>query len=71
MTIEQLKETVVWIESQITYLEVSIQEAQETNNFGRKLQHEGMRNGFINCLNKLKKYLNKRSSSNKPLTNNI
>lgn len=70
MTIEQLKEMVVWIEGQIAYLETSIQEAQKTNNFGRKLQHEGMRNGFVNCLSKLQKYLNKRSI-NKTLPNSI
>lgn len=70
MTLEQLKEMVIWIEGQIAYLETSIQEAQQTNNFGRKLQHEGMRNGFVNCLNKLKKYVHKRSN-NKPLPNSI
>lgn len=70
MTLEQLKEMVIWIESQIEYLEMSIEEAQQTNNFGRKLQHEGMRNGFVNCLNKLKKHLNRRST-NKMLPNSI
>lgn len=70
MTLEQLKEMVVWIEGQIAYLEMSIQEAQQTNNFGRKLQHEGMRNGFVNCLNKLKKHLHRRST-NKTLPNSI
>lgn len=70
MSLEQLQEIVNWLKYQIKYLESSINEAQQTNNYGRKLQHEGMRDAFIKCLNQLNKYMRKRNV-NKPIENNI
>ncbi len=70
MSLEQLQEIVDWLKHQIKYLESSISEAQQTNNYGRKLQHEGMRDAFIKCLNQLNKYMRKRNV-NKPIENNI
>ena len=53
MNIEQLEQMVKWIDQQIKHLNDSIDAAQQTNNYGRKLQYEGMREAFTTCLSKL------------------
>jgi len=68
MSLEQLQEMVKWLEHQVAYLESSISEAQQANNYGRKLQHEGMRDAFVKCLNQLNKNMRKRTAT-KPLQN--
>lgn len=69
MSLEQLQQMVDWLEHQIAYLEGSISEAQQANNYGRKLQHEGMRDAYNKCLSQLIKSLKKRVS--KPAPSNI
>lgn len=54
MNKEKLQEVIGWLNQQITHVNTSINEAHRTNNFGRETQHEGMRDAFLRCLNKLK-----------------
>jgi len=50
---EQLQEVVHWLNQQIVHLNEAINEAHKTNNLGREVQYEGMRDAFMRCLNKL------------------
>lgn len=71
MSLEQLQVLVKWLEHQISYLESSIENAQETNNHGRKLQHQGMKEAFVKCLNQLNKQVRKKNMGKPPIPNNI
>ncbi|MBN8696033.1 MAG: hypothetical protein J0L87_05845 [Bacteroidetes bacterium] len=53
MNSEQLQEMVQWLNQQIAHLNDAIKEAHQTNNLGREVQYEGMRDAFMRCLNKL------------------
>lgn len=53
MNSEQLQEMVHWLNQQIAHLNDAIKEAHQTNNLGREVQYEGMRDAFMRCLNKL------------------
>ena len=55
MNPDQLKQMMQWLNQQITHLNESIIEAHQTNNCGRETQYEGMRDAFMNCLNKITK----------------
>lgn len=46
MNPEQLQQMVKWLNLQILHLTESIKEATQTNNYGRKIQYEGMRDAF-------------------------
>lgn len=70
MSLEQVQQMIHWIKQQIVYLNASITEAEQTNNYGRKIQHEGMRDGFSKCLTQLNK-LQRKKLNNKPLENGI
>ncbi len=63
MSLEQLQQMVDWLENQIAYLDGSISEAQQANNYGRKLQHEGMRDAYSKCLSQLNKSIKKKAAS--------
>lgn len=69
MNTEQLQQMVNWIDQQIMHLNDSIIEAQKSNNYGRKIQYEGMRDAFSKCLGKLKN-TKKDKISNKPTATN-
>jgi exonuclease VII small subunit len=69
MSLEQLQQMVDWLEHQIEYLDGSINEAQQSNNYGRKLQHEGMRDAYSKCLSQLNKSLKKKAASKTVQTN--
>ena len=53
MSNEQLQDLVSWLTQQIDHTNRAIKEANQSNNFGREAQYEGMRDAFIRCLNKL------------------
>lgn len=53
MNTEKLQEVVQWLNQQIAHLNDAINEARNTQNFGRESQCEGMRDAFIRCLNKI------------------
>jgi hypothetical protein len=53
MKSEQLQEVVQWLNQQIAHVNDAIIEAHKTNNVGREVQCEGMRDAFMRCLNKL------------------
>ena len=55
MTPERLHDFVIWLNSQVEHLNLSINDAHEDKNFGREAQFEGMRDAFLRCLNKLTK----------------
>lgn len=44
-----------WLSSQIDNANEIISESHRTNNYGREALYEGMKNAYLNCLNKLKK----------------
>ncbi len=44
---EQLHQMVNWLNQQIGYLTKSIKEARQSNNYGRELHYEGMRDAFM------------------------
>ncbi|MES2592133.1 MAG: hypothetical protein V4608_09625 [Bacteroidota bacterium] len=69
MNPEQLQQMVKWIDQQIMHLDDSIIEAQKANNYGRKIQYEGMRDAFTKCLGKLKN-TKKEKIVNKPTVTN-
>lgn len=71
MSLEQVQEIVNWLKYQIRYLDSSIEDAQQTNNYGRRIQQEGMREAFIKCLNQLNKYMRKRTTVKPIIENNI
>lgn len=72
MSIEQLQVLVKWLERQIDYLESSIESAEETNNHGRKLQHQGMKEAFAKCLDQLnKQQARKKNMVKQSVTTNI
>ncbi len=52
MNPEQLQQLIKWLNIQIVRLTESIQEAHQTNNYGRELQYQGMRDAFQKFLNK-------------------
>lgn len=58
MNPEQLQQITNWLNLEIERLNVSISDADKTNNYGRKTQYEGMRDAFA-------KFLNEFSSSKK------
>jgi|GEM_PF-1431410 len=73
MNPDQFQHMITWLNQQIIRLNESINEARQTNNYGRETQYEGMRDAFIKFLNKLKntdeqkpklKIINKRSNNN-------
>lgn len=70
MNSEQLEQMINWLNLEIVRLNDSIIDAQQTNNYGRKTQYEGMRDAFTKFLNEFnstkeeKRMLNKRSKSN-------
>lgn len=53
MNAEKIQEVVLWLNQQIAHLNEAINEARNSQNFGRESQCEGMRDAFIRCLNKL------------------
>ena len=53
MNKDQLQALVKWLNEQISLTNTSISEAHYTNNFARETQHEGMRDAFMRCLNKI------------------
>ncbi len=53
MNPDQLQQMVNWLNLQIGHLTKSIKEAHRSDNFGRELQYEGMRDAFIVFLIKL------------------
>ncbi len=76
MNIEQLQQMVQWLNQQIEHLNESIIAAHQTNNYGRKIQHEGMRDAFMKCLEKIniekgEKGKIKTKTSNKSVKTNI
>lgn len=52
MNPEQLQQMIKWLNLQIQHLTESIKEAHQTNNYGREIQYEGMREAFKKFLNK-------------------
>jgi hypothetical protein len=70
MDLEQVQQMIKWINQQIVYLNGSIAEAEQTNNYGRRIQHEGMRDGFSKCLEQLTKIQRKKTIT-KPVQNDI
>lgn len=46
MNPEQLQQMVKWLNLQIQHLTDSIKEAHQSNNYGRAIQYEGMREAF-------------------------
>ena len=53
LSTEQIEQMVQWLNQQIMNSCESINEAHQTNNYGKESQFEGMRDGFIRCLKKL------------------
>ncbi|MDQ3192246.1 MAG: hypothetical protein M3Q58_11700 [Bacteroidota bacterium] len=53
MSNEQLQDLVRWLTQQIDHTNKAINEANQSHNFGREAQYEGMRDAFIRCRNKL------------------
>lgn len=52
MNPEQLQQMVKWLNLQILHLTESIKEAHQSNNYGREIQYEGMRDAFKKFLTK-------------------
>ncbi len=52
MNPEQLQQMVKWLNLQIQHLTDSIKEAHQSNNYGRAIQYEGMREAFEKFLQK-------------------
>ena len=50
---KQLQELINWLTIQINYTGKVINESHDVSNIGREVQYEGMRNAFMECLNKL------------------
>lgn len=71
MGLEQIQETVKWLEYQIAYLESSIDEANQANNYGRKIQHQGMKEAYEKCLGQLNKLLTKKKTGKQIQDTNI
>ena len=74
MNPEQLQQMINWLNLEIVRLNESINEAHETNNYGRKIQYEGMRDAFTKFLiefNKTKEVTTKLKIFNKRSSNNI
>lgn len=46
MSPEQLQQMVSWLNLEIVRLNESINDAHQTNNYGRETQYEGMREAF-------------------------
>ncbi|MES2140843.1 MAG: hypothetical protein V4511_14135 [Bacteroidota bacterium] len=46
MNPEQLQQMVKWLNIQIQHLTDSIKDAHQSNNYGRVIQYEGMREAF-------------------------
>ena len=53
MNTQKLNDFVSWLSGQVEHLSSAITEAQDSKNFGREAQFEGMRDAFMRCLNKL------------------
>jgi len=53
MNPQQIQQMVQWLNQQIIHSNESINEAHQTNNYGRESQFEGMRDAFMRCLKKL------------------
>jgi hypothetical protein len=54
MNPEQLQQLINWLNLEIERLNESIDDALKTNNHGRKVQYEGMRDAFSKFLNEFK-----------------
>jgi hypothetical protein len=52
MNPDQLQQMIKWLNLQILHLTESIKEAHQTNNYGREIHYEGMRDAFQKFLNK-------------------
>lgn len=50
-----LNDLLRWLSGQIDTANEIISESHRTNNFGREAMYEGMKNAYLNCINKLKK----------------
>ena len=50
---KKLQELINWLNLQINYTSNVISDNEKTRNIGRKIQYEGMRDAFIDCLNAL------------------
>ena len=50
---KKLQELINWLNNQINYTGNVIHESHNACNVGREIQYEGMRNAFIECLDKL------------------
>ncbi|MDO9184545.1 MAG: hypothetical protein Q7W13_00930 [Bacteroidia bacterium] len=68
MNPEQLQQIINWLNLEIERLNLSINEADKTNNYGRKTQYEGMRDAFVQFL---KEVSNTKKEKVKPITKNI
>jgi hypothetical protein len=53
MNNEQLQELINWLSKQIVHTNNAITEANQSHNFGREAQFEGMRDAFVRCLKKV------------------
>ncbi len=50
---QKLQQLIRWLNEQINTANVTINEAQRTQNYGRLVIYEGMRDAYVRCLSKL------------------
>lgn len=53
MNAEQLQTMIRWLNEQIAYASSTINEAQQSSNYGRLAVYEGMREAYTKCLTRL------------------
>jgi hypothetical protein len=50
---QKLQQMIRWLHEQINSANVTINEAQRNQNYGRLVIYEGMRDAYLRCLNEL------------------
>jgi hypothetical protein len=50
---QKLQQIIRWLNEQINVANATINEAQRTQNYGRLVIYEGMRDAYVRCLNQL------------------
>jgi hypothetical protein len=53
MSNDKLQNILNWLNEQIRYANETINESKRTQNYGREIQYEGVRDALMRCLNKL------------------
>jgi len=50
---EHIQDLISWLQRQVEFSSEIINQARETQNYGKETQYEGMREAYLKCIKKL------------------